>query len=182
MINLFCFADKCSILKWGREGFSDNMKKQAAIAKTLNIKSFAILRIVFGIVWAIDAYFKWQPAFIAGFSDTIKGSLANQPFVIQVWTKLWLTIISYNTHLFAILTAITETIIALGLLFGVFTRYIIYLGIIFSLLIWTAAEGFGGPYSSSSTDIGAAIIYVFVFVALLLGKSWEAYSFDARKN
>ena len=28
------------------------------------------------------------------------------------------------------------------------------------------AEGFGGPYTSSSTDIGAAIIYAVVFFAL----------------
>lgn len=28
-------------------------------------------------------------------------------------------------------------------------------------------EGFGGPYSSSSTDIGTAVIYAVVFIGLL---------------
>ena len=143
---------------------------------------FALLRIAFGLVWAIDASFKWQSTFISGFKETVGGAIANQPQLIQAWIKLWVNIISVNPHLFAILTAVVETIIALGLIFGVATRYIIYLGIIFALLIWTTAEGFGGPYQESSTDIGAGIIYVFVFVALLLGKAWQAYSWDARKK
>lgn len=145
-------------------------------------KGFALLRIAFGMVWGIDAYFKWQPAFFAGFSESVKAALSNQPFLLQTWIRIWITITSYNSHHFAILTAIVETIIALGLLFGIFTRYIIYIGIILSLLIWSTAEGFGGPHTSSSTDIGAAIIYVFVFIALLLGRSWEAYSIDARRR
>ena len=37
----------------------------------------------------------------------------------------------------------------------------------FAFLIWSVAEGFGGPYSSSSTDMGAAVMYVVVFMGLL---------------
>lgn len=146
-----------------------------------NTKGFAILRIAFGVVWAIDAYFKWQPTFVSDFKDTVSSSVANQPLPIQDWIHFWIQIISVNTHHFAILTAIIETILAFGLIFGIFSRYVIYLGIIFSLLIWTTAEGFGGPYNGASTDIGGAIIYTFVFIALLLGKSWEMYSWDGRK-
>ena len=148
---------------------------------TINAKGFALLRIAFGLVWAVDAYFKWQPAFISDFKDAVSSAATNQPLLIKDWILMWSSTISVNSHHFAIVTAILETIIALGLLFGVFTRYVIYLGILFSLIIWTTAEGFGGPYSGTSTDIGAAIIYVFVFIALLLGKSWMIYSFDARK-
>lgn len=147
-----------------------------------NSKGFALLRIAFGIVWAIDAFFKWNPAFISDFKDTVSGALTNQPFFVKVWIHFWLYIISFNAHHFAILTALTETIIAIGLIFGIFTRYVMYLGIIFSLLIWTTAEGFGGPYDGTSTDIGAGIIYVFVFIALLLGRSWEMYSWDKRRQ
>jgi uncharacterized membrane protein YphA (DoxX/SURF4 family) len=143
---------------------------------------FALLRIAFGLVWAIDAFFKWNPAFISMFKETVGEGISNQPQLIQEWIKLWLNVISVNPHLFAILTAISETIIALGLIFGVATRYVIYFGIIFSLLIWSTAEGFGGPYQEGSTDVGTGIIYVFVFVALLLGKAWQAYSWDARKK
>jgi len=70
--------------------------------------------------------------------------------------------------LFAYGTAIVETLLALALLAG-FARKFTYIGgALYSLLVWATAEGFGGPYSGSSTDIGAAIIYVVVFLALLV--------------
>jgi nitrite reductase (NO-forming) len=39
---------------------------------------------------------------------------------------------------------------------------------VYSLLVWATADGFGGPYSASSTDVGPAIIYAVVFLALLV--------------
>jgi nitrite reductase (NO-forming) len=42
------------------------------------------------------------------------------------------------------------------------------IGLVYSLLIWTTAEGFGGPYTGDSTDPGAAIAYVVVFASLYL--------------
>jgi hypothetical protein len=39
--------------------------------------------------------------------------------------------------------------------------------IVFSLLIWGTAEGFGAPYTSGAFDIGTAVIYALVFAALL---------------
>jgi nitrite reductase (NO-forming) len=47
-----------------------------------------------------------------------------------------------------------------------------------SLVIWTTAEGFGGPYKAGSTDIGAAIIYVIVFVGLFLSRAGLAHGVD----
>ncbi len=44
-------------------------------------------------------------------------------------------------------------------------------------VIWSTAEGFGGPYTAGSTDIGAAIIYVLVFLALWFGHAWEDLTF-----
>jgi nitrite reductase (NO-forming) len=35
------------------------------------------------------------------------------------------------------------------------------------VLIWSTAEGFGGPYTSGASDIGTAIIYAIVFAGLL---------------
>jgi nitrite reductase (NO-forming) len=63
---------------------------------------------------------------------------------------------------------VLELILAFTLLLG-FIRKLSYLsGILLSLIIWTVAEGFGGPYGPGSTDVGAAILYPFVFLALLL--------------
>ena len=141
-------------------------------------RSFAILRIIFGGVWLIDAAFKWNPAFLNNFTDYLVEGTQNQSPLVQAWINLWIKGVSVDPHLFAIIVAIGETAIALGLLFGIFTELAIAGGIAMTLVIWSTAEGFGGPYVAGSTDVGAAIIYVLVFVALWLGKCWRYYSFD----
>lgn len=141
-------------------------------------KTFAILRIVFGCIWLIDAAFKWSPAFINNFTDYITEGAQGQPALVQDWINLWVNVVNVNPHFFAIIVAVAETAIALGLLFGVFTRVAMIGGIAMTLVIWSTAEGFGGPYAAGSTDIGAAIIYAILFVALWLGKAWRYYSID----
>jgi nitrite reductase (NO-forming) len=51
-------------------------------------------------------------------------------------------------------------------------------GILLSVVIWATAEGFGGPYTAGSTDIGSAIIYVLVFVGLFLSSAGLYYGLD----
>jgi len=142
-------------------------------------KKFALLRIAFGIVWAIDAWFKWQPTFLGGLVDQLTSMLAGQPAWIQSWIGMWISLVKINPHLFAVGVAVIETLLAIGLIFGLCTRATLIVGITFSLIIWSVAEGFGGPYAPGSTDIGCAIMYAFVAVALLFGESWKAYSLDA---
>ena len=142
-------------------------------------KSFAILRIIFGSVWLIDASFKWNPAFLNNFTDYLSQGAQGQSALVQAWIHLWMTGVSVDPHFFAIIVAIAETAIALGLIFGLFTRLAIVGGIAMTLVIWSTAEGFGGPYVSGSTDIGTAIIYALVFVALWLGQCWRYYSIDS---
>ncbi len=141
-------------------------------------RSFAILRIIFGAVWLIDASFKWNPAFLNNLTDYLTGGAQGQPALVQAWIELWVKSVSVDPHLFAVIVAISETAIAIGLLFGLFTEIAIAGGIAMALVIWSTAEGFGGPYAAGSTDIGTAIIYVLVFVALWLGRSWRYYSVD----
>ena len=125
-------------------------------------RKFAFLRIAFGCVWAIDAWFKWQPAFLNGLIDMLKSMLDGQPLWVQTWINFWIHIIGFNPHLFAVMVALVETAIALGLIFGFLTRTALVVSIIFSVLLWSIGEGFGGPYVAGSTDIGCAIIYAFV--------------------
>ena len=142
-------------------------------------KSFAFLRVAFGFVWAIDAYFKWQPGFLGNFTGYLTDAMQGQPALVQGWIQLWVNFISVDPYLFAVIVAIGETAIALALIFGFFTRGAIAGGTLLSLVIWATAEGFGGPYVAGATDIGSAIIYVFVFAALWTGKSWQRYSIDS---
>jgi nitrite reductase (NO-forming) len=68
---------------------------------------------------------------------------------------------------FAYTVAALETIIAVAVILG-FARKVTYISAAaFSVLVWAVAEGFGGPYTTGSADIGTAIIYAVVFVGLL---------------
>jgi thiosulfate dehydrogenase (quinone) large subunit len=83
---------------------------------------------------------------------------------------------------FAHLVANGETSVAIGLLFGLLCNLTNIVGILLSLVIWITAEVFGGPYMASSTDIGAAIIYVIVFVGLFLAMVGLYYGVDRYLN
>ena len=146
--------------------------------RPLEDKSFAILRIVFGCVWLIDASFKWSPEFINNLTNYLSEGAQGQPALVQSWINLWVKFVNVDPHFFAIIVALAETAIAHGLLFGFLTKITLWGGMAMAFVIWSTAEGFGGPYMPGSTDIGAAIIYLVVFVALWLGKSWRYYSVD----
>jgi len=132
------------------------------------LKGIGLLRIVFGLIWAVDASFKWQPGFIGTFSDFLTGALEGQPPAVQAWINLWINVIKVNPSVFAHLVAIGETAVALGLILGVLSNLADIGGALLALVIWSTAEGFGGPYAAGSTDVGSALIYVLVFVALFL--------------
>jgi thiosulfate dehydrogenase [quinone] large subunit len=161
------------------------MKRQltSSPSSSMNLASWrfqciGILRIVFGIVWAIDAWFKWQPDFINNFTSYLTGSLDGQPAAVKAWITFWITIVKVDPHVFAHLVAIGETAVAIGLLFGVLGNLTNGVGILLSIVIWATAEGFGGPYVAGSTDIGSAIIYVLVFVGLFLSSAGLYYGLD----
>lgn len=89
---------------------------------------------------------------------TIMGIRDGQPGWLKPWFTFWIDLQHPNTAFFAYLVAVAETLIAAALIFG-FARKLTYLSAIgFSLLIWATAEGFAGPYTSGSADIGTAII------------------------
>ena len=125
------------------------------------------LRIGFGVIWAIDAALKWLPGFRADYMDTIMSQAKGQPGWLHPWFSFWINLQHPRATFFAYLVALVETLIAAALIFG-FARKLTYVSaILLSLLIWSTAEGFGGPYTSGSSDIGTAIIYAVVFAGLL---------------
>jgi len=125
------------------------------------------LRVTFGLIWLIDAILKWLPGFRSGYMSVIMGEAQSQPGWLQPWFNFWIRFQHPHAIFLAYLVAIAETLIAIALIAG-FARKLTYsAAIVFSLLIWATAEGFGGPYTSGASDIGTAVIYAVVFAALL---------------
>jgi nitrite reductase (NO-forming) len=126
------------------------------------------LRITFGIIWLIDATLKWLPGFRASYMSVIMAEAQGQPGWLQPWFNFWIRFQHPDAMVLAYLAAVIETLIAVALIIG-FARKLTYISaIVFSLLIWATAEGFGGPYTAGASDIGTAVIYAVVFAGLLM--------------
>lgn len=125
------------------------------------------VRVGFGIIWLIDAILKWLPGFRSGYMDQLMGQSEGQPGWLKGWFDFWINLQDPRTTFFAYLVAVAETLIAVALILG-FARKLTYAAAIgLSLLIWSTAEGFGGPYTAGAADVGTAIIYALVFASLL---------------
>ena len=143
------------------------MASKVSTHKTLELaKHVAILRIVFGFMWAVDASFKWRSTFRDNFLSHIQSAGQGQAGWLHGWFNFWSTLMAHNPHLFAYMVAVVESLIALALLVGLARRSTYLAAALFSLLIWAIAEGFGGPYGSDSTDIGTGVVYAVVFLSL----------------
>ena len=126
------------------------------------------LRVAFGVIWGLDAYLKWQPAFLNNFLAQATAAGNNQPHWLAPWFTFWRDIVQTAPHLMGYLVAATETTLAVALVLGVLPRLVLTAGLAYSLAIWSIPEGFGGIGVPGATDPGAGIIYAVVFAALLL--------------
>lgn len=170
---------------------SENSRSQSVrLVSDLNIgprvpgswrgQAIGMWRIAFGLVWAIDAYFKWQPAFLTGMVTYLTGGLKGQPAPVAAWIRFWIVVVKIDPHIFAYIVALSETALAVALVFGILSNIADLGGVMLAFVIWSTAEGFGGPYKAGSTDIGASIIYVLMFVGLFLSQSGLHLGLDRR--
>ena len=135
----------------------------------LNRRPATVLRVIFGMVWLVDAFFKWQPGFRSSFTATIQGMVSSQPGVVRPWFQFWALIAAHTGHLLPDASAVTETALAVALIVGIARRPVYVMGALYAAFVWAVGEGFGGPYVlGTSTDVGAAVIYVFVFACLFM--------------
>src|SRR5262250_1412425 len=86
------------------------------------LTGIGLLRILFGVVWGIDAWFKWQPAFINGLESYITGALSGQSPQVRAWIHFWHHVVGVDPRFFAYLVAFGETALAVALILGVFTN------------------------------------------------------------
>ncbi len=148
-------------------------------AKSWRPKVIGALRVAFGLVWAVAAWLKWQPDFQNHFLDQVSGAKDGQPALLRGWISLWIHLVSTNPLLFARVEAGLETALAVCLILGVFSNLTYIVGFFLSLVIWSTAEGFGGPYvPGHSTDIGTALPYTLLFAVLFCVSAGRYYGLD----
>jgi nitrite reductase (NO-forming) len=141
-----------------------------------------VVRIVFGVLWAVDATFKWLPGFIHGqtLGDELGKAADVQTPVIHQWLSMWHSIGTSSPGAFAVGTAIVETLIALGLILGAFSNVVLIGSAVFSFGIWSSAEGFHLPWKSGMTDLGPSVGYIFASLALYYAFAGATWSLDTR--
>ncbi|MDE2276291.1 MAG: hypothetical protein KGK09_08350, partial [Burkholderiales bacterium] len=129
-------------------------------------------RLLFGLLWALDAALKWQPGFLTQFMAQLTPAAVGQPAPIAAYIHAVVALVGWIGPLrVAVLTALAETLVAASLLSGRAMRWSVPLAALYCLAVWTSAEGFGGPYGLAGTGvrgdvIGNVLIYVYLFAYL----------------
>lgn len=137
--------------------------------------------VVFGILWGIDGFFKFQDGLYSQIPGVIQDAGVGQPAFLSGWFSFWYSVVSANPMLVTYGTGLLELSIAFALIFG-FARKIAYFGgIILGLFIWSVPEGFGGPYGPGSVTVGGGNIYALGLLFLIvLGATYgrDKYTLD----
>jgi uncharacterized membrane protein YphA (DoxX/SURF4 family) len=145
------------------------------------LRGAAVVRILFGVLWACDASFKWQPGFIHGqtlHDELGKVSQVNTP-VIHQWLALTNMVGMANPPVSALVIAIIETLAALALIFGVLSNAAFVGSAILAFGIWSGAEAFHLPFHSGMTDLGPSVGYIFASMALFFAAAGSTWSVDS---
>ncbi len=133
------------------------------------------VRILFGLLWAFDAFWKWQPDFLHNSLTYLQASEAGQPAWIVAYIGIALRIFGiFGPFFFGLFAATAETVLAASLLFKRAQNWFLPIGFLYSFGVWTTAEGWGGPYALGSTGnrgdvLGTCNIYMLVYLFLMVG-------------
>lgn len=138
-----------------------------SVSRTWPTVASAALRVAFGVIWAMDAALTWSSDFAVHYVGYLHNAAQGQAAWSGWWFNMWIDLVTPNTGIFVWLTRIAETALALALILGFARKTVYVIGALFSLLIWSTAEGFGGPYTVGAANMGSAIAYVLIFVALI---------------
>jgi hypothetical protein len=131
-------------------------------------------RLLFGLLWAFDAFWKWHHYFLEHAVTYLVQSQQGQLAWIVAYIQFFIDIVrAVGPFAFGSFAAIIETSIALSLLFRIALRVILPVGFLYSFRLWTTAEGWGGPYGPGFTGnrgdiLGTIIIYGFIFLYLMV--------------
>ena len=135
---------------------------------------YSLGRFLFGLLWAFDAFWKWHPYFLQHGSSYLVQSQQGQPAWIVSYIQFFIDVIHLlGPFTFGIVVASVESLIALSLLTKKGLDYMLPIGTVYTFILWTTAEGWGGPYGPGFTGnegdiLGTIIIYCLIFLYLMV--------------
>jgi uncharacterized membrane protein YphA (DoxX/SURF4 family) len=135
---------------------------------------YSLGRLLFGLLWAFDAFWKWHPYFLQHAVTYLVQSQQGQPAWIVAYIQFFINLFNaVGPLVFGFFAAIVETLIAASLLFNKGLSFMLPIGAVYSLGLWTTAEGWGGPYGPGFTGnrgdiLGTTIIYCVIFLYLTI--------------
>jgi hypothetical protein len=135
---------------------------------------YSVGRLLFGLLWAFDAFWKWHPYFLQHAVTYLVQSQQGQPAWIVAYIQFFINLFNAVSPLvFGFFAAIVETLIAASLVFNKGLSFMLPIGAVYSLGLWTTAEGWGGPYGPGFTGnrgdiLGTTIIYCVIFLYLMV--------------
>lgn len=128
---------------------------------------FSLARVTFGILWAYDALYKFQPYFLTHYMDFLTGAVSGAPHWLARYDEVWIAVsLAVGPSIMPWLVAIFEAVTAFGLLAGhKILRALAPIGFVLAFLIWSVPEEFGGPYRLGIGHgplrmFGTAVIYM----------------------
>jgi hypothetical protein len=140
----------------------------------------AVVRILFGLLWAVDATFKWLPGFIHGQTVARDLNPAAVPTpVIHQWLEVWHAASAPDPAAMAVVIAVIETLIAVGMVLGVLSNLVFVGSAAYSFGVWTAPEHLHLPWMSGNTDLGPSVGYMLASLALFYAAAGATWSVDA---
>lgn len=157
--------------------FRDTMKSSMSMEHKRRL-AFGVVRIVFGLVWLINTWLQFNPAYAAHFLGSFNADwVSGQPdWIIQYGHWMANLVQHIGPQSVAYGTVGLDAILAVALITGLGLPFLAGVGVLYNLWLWSTVGGFGGPYTQGATDPGTAIIYALCFVYVIWSRSWEGLS------
>ena len=131
-----------------------------------------------GLLWIAIVWTVWQPGLGLRLSDALIQAQAHAPNGQAEWIAAWAGLAqALGMGAFAVLIALVDTLIAAGLLLAPWLphrsrRWLLWSGLIFSLLAWSLSGALGIFPRSQADTLSAAAIGAWLFGLLLAAHPW----------
>jgi hypothetical protein len=161
-----------------------NQYQSSVIGKVMGEDGFALLRIVFGLIWALNTWFQANSAYINHlFLESFNAGINGQPAWLAGYTQAVIHAVqAIGAARVAVATVVIDGLLALSLLTGLWLKFFVWVGIAYNLFMWSTVGGLGGPYTQGATDPGTAIVYALAFVFVLITPSGARFSLAPGKG